>query len=161
MAINLKEGYSIEERGDGKWVLSTGVMFVYFDSYEKALKSYIERHSIAEAHAHLDAFFDHYTAVSIPLRMSLTEEENLEECICRGFSDHFLSREYRGYIKRLCHALYYQLGNWKEANRGRYDFEVEELKEFLLRLFDTVKDYEHEIKEWRNTYERGSDTDEK
>ena len=150
--ITIKEGYEITEQEDGKWVLSTPIMSVYCDRYEDALKAYIERHNRDEACAVIYPFFEHYNDLPVSLRMHLKEEDNLIEATGHGFSDHFIARDYRGYVIHKCKHLYSQLTSCKERNRGKFDFEIDEMREYLMRLFDIVKQYEHELHEYIDTY---------
>lgn len=153
--IPVQDDFEIIEQEDGTFTLikhEDDWIYGIFSDYPSALKEYIALHNCHKASHLIAVFFQHYQAVDIPLRMHLSEEENLEESYMNGFSDHFLSHAYRHYIKDKCKKLYAQLTSYMGSHRGQYDFEILEMREYLLKLFDVVKDYEHELHEWVELY---------
>lgn len=151
--IELKEGYAIEEEEYGditRWKFTAPNEYKdrYFNIYEDALRYYITIHTQEELEQALDSFFLHYQATpEIQIRMPFHQEEHFKDCVNFGFTDYFLSHDYRHYMKHRLTDMYHRLTSWRNTYKD-FHFEADEMRELCLIAFDVVKMYEKEMREF-------------
>lgn len=154
--IPVVDGYEITEQEDGKFRLTVPNCDKpeLYDTYSEALIKYIESHNQVKALDSIDLFFEHYDATPVPLRMRLDELVCFTFCALRGLSStYFIADDYRCYIKSKCRKLYAQLENYRQTPEGKeLSFEISEMKEILMRIFDIFSNYEHEFHNWLIDY---------
>lgn len=155
--MEVRQPWDIQETEDGRFLLKNGPEDdnpEVFKSYELALQAYIEISLKEKAIELIDSFFNHYFSYPIVLKIANNEEFRFEECIEYGYDfNYFLAHSYREWLKRECRLLYAQLTDLRSKNK-KYQFEIDEMREMLLKLFDLTCEFQRAEKEWHKLYDK-------